>query len=268
MGAPLRIDALQHQGRRHLQGLCLAPGSTEPVRLPKRPPQEELHLSVDASQVVRGPPSQCVEDLGVQAQVKCFAFAHVSSVSTKRVYDGSLRMWDIYGGSADDSWMNGSDQRFCIAADRVSSFDGTTVDEGIEFAFDTLDAIAWQHFSEHASHWSMVFMTGAGRVELKTFANPDLRYVDLKDFSVWCEQPVQMLEIHEPLIGDVGPWFRDYSHSEALDHFVWFVNFYETTVTPAWAGQVLRHFESFICEPRLRIRRATRRYPPGAAPPR
>lgn len=188
--------------------------------------------------------------------------------STNWFYDGCLSMWNVYGGSGDYSWMDNSDQRFCIAADRLSSFDGTTVDEGIEFAFDTLDAIAGQNFSEHASQWSIVFDTGAGRVHFRTFANPDLRYVDLKDFSPWCDGPVQMLEIHEPLFGDVGPWFKDYSHAEALDHFLWFINVWETTATPAWVGQVLQHFESYTCEPRLRLRRVTRRTRPGAAQPR
>ena len=53
------------------------PGSTEPARILESPPQQELHLGVGASQVVRGPPSQCVQDLGVEAQEKSFPFAHV-----------------------------------------------------------------------------------------------------------------------------------------------------------------------------------------------
>ena len=184
------------------------------------------------------------------------------SVLTNWFYDESLRIWRVYQGSEDYSWMDGSIQRFCIAADRVSSFEATTVDEGIGFAFDTLDAIAGQRFSEHASQWSMVFDTGALRVYFKTIANPDLRYVDLEELSPWCERPVQMLDIQEPLAGDVGPWFYDYSHSEARDHFYWFVNFYETDLMPAWADQMLRHFEGFTCEPRLRHRRVTGRVRP------
>jgi len=57
--------------------LLFAPGPAEPARILESPPQQELHLGVGASQVVRGPPSQCVQDLGVEAQEKSFPFAHV-----------------------------------------------------------------------------------------------------------------------------------------------------------------------------------------------
>ena len=53
------------------------PGSTEPARVAQRPAEQELHLGVDASQVVRGPTSQCVQDLGVHPQEKGLPFAHV-----------------------------------------------------------------------------------------------------------------------------------------------------------------------------------------------
>jgi len=57
--------------------LGLSPALAEPSCVAKRTPQEELHLGVDASQVVRGPASQCVQDLWVQPQEKGLPFAHV-----------------------------------------------------------------------------------------------------------------------------------------------------------------------------------------------
>lgn len=176
------------------------------------------------------------------------------SVLANWFYDDSLLWWRAYRNSGDYSRMDSSLQRFCIAADRVSSFEETTTEEAIAYAFDTLDAIAGERFSNHASQWSMVFDTRALRVYFKTLENPDLRWVDLGEFSRWCEHPVQMLEIDAPLAGDVSPWFSDYSHSEARDHFHWFVNFWETDVTTAWADQILHHFEGFTCEPRPRVR--------------
>ena len=56
--------------------LLLSAGGETP-RVAERTPQEELHLGVDAPQVVRGPPPEGVEDLGVQAQEKGLPFAHV-----------------------------------------------------------------------------------------------------------------------------------------------------------------------------------------------
>ena len=186
------------------------------------------------------------------------------SALTNWFYDQSYYLWTIYGGDDDYSWMGEPVlERFCVAADRVSAFDGTTAQQAVDYAFETLDAVAGQRFSEHASQWSLVFDTGALRAYFKTYADPNLRYVDLKDFSPWCERAVQMLDIDEPLAGDVGPWFRDYSHSEALDHLVWFIDFWPNDLSPAWAGQILRHFESFSCEPPVRTRRTTRRIRPS-----
>lgn len=179
------------------------------------------------------------------------------SVLANWFYDDSLRWWLAYRNSGDYSRMDSSLQRFCIAADRVSSFEETATEEAIAYAFDTLDAIAGERFSNSASQWSMVFDTRALRVYFKTFANPDLRFVDLGEFSRSCEHPVQMLDIDAPLTGDVSPWFSDYSHSEARDHLHWFIDFWETDATTAWADQMLYHFEGFSCEPQLRTRRVT-----------
>ena len=57
--------------------LLLLSAVGETPRVAERTPQEELHLGVDAPQVVRGPPPEGVEDLGVQAQEKGLPFAHV-----------------------------------------------------------------------------------------------------------------------------------------------------------------------------------------------
>ena len=60
-----------------LSAHLLATGLGHAAGLAERPPQEELHLCVDAAEVVRGPASQGVEDLGVQTQEKGLPLAHV-----------------------------------------------------------------------------------------------------------------------------------------------------------------------------------------------
>jgi hypothetical protein len=178
------------------------------------------------------------------------------SVLTNSPYSEVLRQWQTYGGSGDYDWMDSSSERFCIAADRVSEFAGTSAKEGVNFAFETLRAIRGQRFSEHTSQWSLVFDTGALRAYFKTHADRTRRWVDLEAFSPWCGQPVKMLDIHEPVAGNAGPAFRDYSHSEARDQLLWFIDFWPTQATPSSASQLLRHFESFACEPKLPVRRA------------
>ena len=132
------------------------------------------------------------------------------------------------------------------------------------YAFQTLQAIAGQRFSEHTSQWRLVFDTGALRAYFKTDDDRTKRWVDLEAFNPWCGQPVQMLDIHESVAGDAGPAFHDYSHAEALDQLLWFIDFWPgVAATPTSASQLLRHFESFACEPKAPMRRVSRRVGPG-----
>lgn len=185
------------------------------------------------------------------------------SVLTNSPYSEVLRLWQIYGGSASYAWMDSSSERFCIAADRVSGFTGTTAEEGVAFAFDTLDAVAGQRFSPHTSQWSLVFDTGALRAHFKTHADPTLRWVDLKAFHPWCGRPVQMLDIHAAVVGDAGPAFSDYSHAAASDQLRWFIDFWSVDAAPESVDYLLRHFEGFACEPPVLVHHAARRLRPG-----
>jgi hypothetical protein len=60
-----------------LSGHLLLSRAGQAPRVAERPPQQELNLGIGAPQVIRGPPSQGFEDLGVQAQEKGLPFAHV-----------------------------------------------------------------------------------------------------------------------------------------------------------------------------------------------
>ena len=59
---------------------------------------------------------------------------------TNSPYDEVLGRWQTHGGSGDYGWMDGSSQRFCIAADRVSDFEGGSAEEGVNYTFQTLQA--------------------------------------------------------------------------------------------------------------------------------
>jgi hypothetical protein len=145
-------------------------------------------------------------------------------------------------------WLDSSAQRFCLAADRVSEFAGDDAADGIEFAFETLDVVAGQRFSEHTSQWSLVFDTGELRAYFRTHLDPTLRWVDLDERFLWCNRPVQMLDIHDPVAGDAGPMFHDFSHAEARDQLLWFIDFWwGVDATPAGITAFLNHCEDFAC---------------------
>jgi hypothetical protein len=97
----------------------------------------------------------------------------------------------------------------------------------------------------------------------KTDDDRTTRWVDLEAFNPWCGRTVQMMDIHESIAGDAGPAFHDYSHAEALDQLLWFIDFWPgVEATPTSAGQLLRHVESFACEPKLPTHRVSRRVRP------
>jgi len=182
------------------------------------------------------------------------------SVLTNSPYDEVIRQWQTHAGSGDYDLMDSSSQRFCIAADRVTDFDGASAEDGVKYTFETLQAVAGQHFSEHTSQWRLVFDSGAQRAYFKTHENRTKRWVDLGAFNPWCDQPVKMLDIHAPVAGDAGPVFHDYSHAEALDQLLWFIDFWPgVEATPTSATSLLGYYESFACEPRLTVRRGGRR---------
>ena len=118
------------------------------------------------------------------------------SVLTDSPYSEVLSQWQVHGGSGDYGGMDSSSQRFCITADRVTEFDGDSAEEGVTYAFQTLQAIAGHRFSERTSQWRLVFDTGALRAHFKTHGDRTKRWVDLEAFSPWCGQPVKMLDIY------------------------------------------------------------------------
>ena len=181
------------------------------------------------------------------------------SVLTNSTYEQSVNQW-LARRALGDYWrLNGSLQRFCIAADRVSAFEPASDEAAVAFAFDTLDTIAGERFSEHASQWSIVFDTSNLRASFRTYADPSIRYVDLQEFPLHCYDPIVMLDIDTPLAGAVGSAFFNYSHSQVRDHYRWFIDFWNTNLSTRWADSVIAHFESFDCMPRCRRRSSSAR---------
>ena len=184
------------------------------------------------------------------------------SVLANWYYSECFNWWRALRGSGNYSGMDGSIQRFCLAADREIEFGESDGRAAVPFVFDTLEIIRGENFSEHASQWSIVFDTRKMKVFFKTLAHQEMRWVDLNEINPYCSAGIQMMEIQEPLSGDVLPFFYDYSHQDARDHYHWFIDTYPNNASTQWTDQILRHFESFSCQPPPPPRRpAGRRVP-------
>ncbi len=189
------------------------------------------------------------------------------SVLANWYYADSLHWWRALRDSGNYSAMDGSIQRFCLAADRVSEFDETNGAAAIRYVFDTLEIIKGENFSQHASQWSIVFDTKTSKVFFKTLAHPEIKWLDLAKVDLRCSRGVQMMEIQSPVIGDVGALFYDYSHLDARDQYYWFIDTYHHSLTHQWADQMLQHFEGFSCQPPSGPRRVTGRHEATARGP-
>ena len=181
-----------------------------------------------------------------------------TTVLTNSTYDDSATAWLTFRDIGRYSWLGGSLARFCLAADRIASYQSTGRQAAIAYVFDTLDVIRGQDFSEHTSQWSLVFDTAALRAYFRTFDHREIKVVDLNSFSPRCEHPIQMLDIQQPTPGDVSTLFSDFSYDVNFNHTLDFMRAWGSDISPAELDRMLRHHTGSPCAT-VRPRRATDR---------
>jgi choloylglycine hydrolase len=129
---------------------------------------------------------------------------------TNSTYEDSVRAWQT--GSLPDNSLT----RFGTAADRVTGFKPTDSESAVRYAFDTLAQVS----SPSWTMWSIVFDPQNLQVHFRTKWNSRIRHIDFSKLDFSCGTPVEMLDIHEDLSGDVSSDFVPYSHDVSLDHEV------------------------------------------------
>lgn len=172
------------------------------------------------------------------------------SVLTNSTYSDSIRAWDNYLRHGFQP-PNGSLERFCIAAERLENFSSRDANAAVDYAFETLHNIRSEHIYGYpnTTEWSFVFDTRRRRVYFKTYSHPGIKYFDLFDFDVSCQNPVQMLDVQTPLSGDVFPFFQDVTFEAACDHFRHFMESWQG-VNPSQSEieNEIRYYMGFPCE--------------------
>jgi len=136
-----------------------------------------------------------------------------------------------------------SDNRFSRLADGMAKFRGGSTEAAVGYAFELLANV-----SNSYTRWSFVCDTGERVFYLKSYQNPTLRFVDLKEIDFGCGRPTGMLDAHAGLEGDITAAFHDYSHDEAAAHMVTAVAEARPDLPEEMIRQVLALFESFTCE--------------------
>jgi hypothetical protein len=129
---------------------------------------------------------------------------------TNSVYQDSVKAWQE-GRLSNDSLL-----RFGRAADRVTRFQPTDGESAVEVAFETLAQVS----NPSWTMWSIVFDPENLRVSFRTKWNDQIRHLDFSQLDFSCATPVQMLDVHEELSGDVSDDLVPYSRKVSLDHLV------------------------------------------------
>jgi len=166
-------------------------------------------------------------------------------VLTNSVYSNSCATWEFLRATGNYSHVSDSVQRFCLAADLVAEFSGTTTEAAVNYAFDTLRVI--YRGDTRFTRWSIVFDTSNLRAYFKTQTAPAIRWVDLAAFDLRCSRPTMMLDVNTDLEGDVSGEFTSYDSAINRALMEGYFHRWDIPYTEEQLSSVLEHLEGFAC---------------------
>ncbi len=142
-----------------------------------------------------------------------------------------------------------SPERFGIAADQVTDFRPGDAPSAVAYAFETLDRASGQATGGTPTQWSIVFDTENLRVHFRTSRNPQVRSVDFAKIDFACGTPVEMLDVHARLAGDISDKLGRYTFEANLQHTLDFLEKWGgTELSPLEVEVLERGVTSFPCE--------------------
>jgi hypothetical protein len=121
-----------------------------------------------------------------------------------------------FGGNQDILYSSQSLDRFVRAANMLKKHDPKAQTSPIHYAFDILANVASPSAS-WGTKWSIVYDIQNLRVYFRTFANKQIRYVDLHSFDFSCQAPVKVLDMNFDVSGDMTDHFHDYTRKMNLE---------------------------------------------------
>ena len=124
----------------------------------------------------------------------------------------------------------------------LSAFRPKDAEHDVKYAFRILRRV-----SAPNTTWSLVFDVPRRIVFLRSYKNPHVRHLALKDLDFSCRTPVMMLDVHADLAGDLRNHLREYSHETVLRHALQAVAFHRPDMPEETVRQMLQHLESFTC---------------------
>jgi choloylglycine hydrolase len=110
-----------------------------------------------------------------------------------------------------ESCSGNSVARFKKAAEMMGDKAALTSKTTVDYAFSILKNVGFFKRGVVSTEWSIVYDLLNRRVYFHTFENHSKRYVDLSQFDFSCQTPVQVLNIHKNISGNVSGNFIDYT---------------------------------------------------------
>jgi choloylglycine hydrolase len=102
--------------------------------------------------------------------------------------------------------------RFITAAEKNQDFQGQTIDELVDFAFETLAAVSMAR-----TRWRIVYDNKNMQVYFRTKVNYRIRHISVSDFDFSPSTPVKILDVNANLSGDITQEFSDYTYDANRD---------------------------------------------------
>ncbi|MGD8625687.1 MAG: hypothetical protein PVJ34_14200, partial [Anaerolineae bacterium] len=137
--------------------------------------------------------------------------------------------------------------RFGLAADRVAAYEPAGAAPAVAYAFETLARASGQATGGSPTQWSIVFDMRDLGVHFRTSRNAQVRWLDFADLDFACGTPVEMLDVHAPLSGDISGDLGRYTFDTNLQYTRSFLDKWGGEISPLEL-EVLEHgLDSFSC---------------------
>jgi choloylglycine hydrolase len=172
-------------------------------------------------------------------------------VLTNSTYDDSLRF--LEKGKTPDPDRFKSVKRFILAANSLKKYQSGASKSPLDFSFDLLKSVSWTAKRKRwtsRTQWSVVYDVNNVQIYFRTFANKEIRSINLNEIDFSCATPAKALDVNANLSGDVTDKFVAYT--QQLNRDLIANAFNKTTYLPRLPDEVLdaiaQYPDTFVCK--------------------
>ena len=172
-------------------------------------------------------------------------------VLTNSTYDDSLRF--LAKNKTPDPDRFKSIGRFILAANILNNYQLEALESPLDFSFDLLKSVSWTAKRGRwisRTVWSIVYDVNNLQIYFRTFANQEIRSINLNAVDFSCDTPAKVLDVNADLSGDVTDKFVAYTRQ--LNRNLTANAFRKTVYLPKLPDEVFdaiaRYPDTFVCD--------------------